>query len=89
MNFKRFTHPDGTTDCFVNLDQIIAAKPSDNGTINLHTAFMTVTVDAKQFEEAISKTESSSDPLQGILHRLIQALDRLSVRIPSSIRLHM
>ena len=89
MNFQRFTLPDGTTDCFVNLDQIIAAKPNDNGTVNLHTAFMTVTVDAKQFEDALAKADSSKDAMPGLLSRLIQALDRLSVRIPSSIRLHI
>ena len=89
MNFKRFTRPDGTTDCFVNLDQIIAAKPCDDGNISLHTPFMSVTVDAKQFEDAVAKTESTKDSMPGLLSRLTQAIDRLSVRIPSSVKLRI
>ena len=89
MNFKKFTLADGTTDCFVNLDQVIVAKPDENGTTILQTPFMAVTVDSRQFEETISKTEASTPPVTGCFNRLIQAIDRLSVRIPSSIRLHM
>ena len=89
MNFKRFTLPDGTTDCFVNLDQIVAAKPAAGGKVSLHSPSMTVEVDARQFEEAVSEKASKTDSVTPMVNRLIQSIDRLSVRIPSSIRLHV
>ena len=89
MNFKRFTLPDGTTDCFVNLDQIVAAKPAAGGKVSLHSPSMTVEVDARQFEEAVSEKASKTDSVSPMVNRLIQSIDRLSVRIPSSIRLHV
>lgn len=88
MNFKRFTLPDGSTDCFVNLDQVIAAKPSGDGKMTLYTPSMSMEVDAKQFEQAVGRT-GAEEQLPSLVVRLTQALDRLSVRIPSSIRLHM
>ena len=88
MNYCKFTNPDGTTDCFVNLDAFCSAKPGDDGKIILQSPEMLIPVDAKQFEAAIARREAA-DAYSGILNRLIQAIERLTVRIPSSIRLHM
>ena len=89
MNYHRFTRPDGTTECFVNLDAVIAATPSGEDRINLIGGSLSIQVDAAQFEKAVSKKDSPEDRLGPLVGRLIQALDRLSVRIPTSIRLHM
>lgn len=89
MNYHRFIKPDGTTECFVNLDAVIAATPSGDDRINLIGGSLSIQVDAAQFEKAISRKDSSEDKLCPLVSRLIQALDRLSVRIPTSIRLHM
>ena len=88
MNYFKFTNPDGTTDCFVNLDAFCSAKPGDEGKIILQSPEKSLSVDAKQFEAAIARREAA-DAYSGILNRLIQAIERLTVRIPSSIRLHM
>ena len=88
MNYCKFTNPDGTTDCFVNLDAFCSAKPGDDGKIILQSPETSISVDAKQFEPAIARREAA-DAYSGILNRLIQAIERLTVRIPSSIRLHM
>ncbi len=88
MNYCKFTNPDGTTDCFVNLDAFCSAKPGDEGKIILQSPEKSLSVDAKQFEAAIARREAA-DAYSGILNRLIQAIERLTVRIPSSIRLHM
>lgn len=88
MNYCKFTNPDGTTDCFVNLDAFCTAKFGDNGKIILQSPETSISVDAKQFEAAIARREPA-DAYSGILNRLIQAIERLTVRIPSSIRLHM
>lgn len=89
MNYCKFTNPDGTTECFVNLDAVIAATPSGEDRINLIGGSLSIQVDAAQFEKAVSKKDSPEDRLGPLVGRLIQALDRLSVRIPTSIRLHM
>ena len=89
MNIKRFTHPNGTTECFVNLDQIVAAKPAEDGRLILQGPEVDISVDAAQFEEAISKGDSHPETLIPVMNRLILALERLSVRIPTTIRMHM
>ena len=42
-----------------------------------------------QFEEALKKTGQNQRDMSSIINRLIQAIDRLGVRIPTSIRMHM
>ena len=87
MNFKKFKLEDGATDCFVNLDMVIAARPDEGGrTISLYTPYVTMKVDAAQFQKAVAEDDN---PLPGRLTRLVQALDRLSARIPASVRLHL
>ena len=89
MNFQKFTRPDGTVDCFVNLDSVISATPAEGGKMILQTATLSVTVDAAQFEKAVAGKDDGGGRLCQMLGRLTQAVDRLVVRIPSSIRLHM
>lgn len=89
MNFQKFTNPDGTVDCFVNLDAIVAAKPADDGKVILLSSTLSVTVDAAQFEKAVAGKGSDDNRFGPLLARLTQAVDRLAVRIPTTIRLHM
>ena len=89
MNYQRFTNPDGTVDCFVNLDAVVVAKPAEDGKVVLLSSACTVIVDAAQFEKAESSKDSGAERLGQLVLRLTQAIDRLIVRIPSSIRLHL
>ena len=89
MNYQKFTNPDGTVDCFVNLDAVVVAKPAEDGKVVLLSAACTVIVDAAQFEKAVSSKDSGAERLGQLVLRLTQAIDRLIVRIPSSIRLHL
>lgn len=89
MNYQRFTNPDGSTCCWVNLDAVLAARPAEEGKVVLQSASLSVEVDSLQFEEALKKTGQNQRDMSAIINRLIQAIDRLGVRIPTSIRLHM
>ena len=89
MNYHRFTNPDGSTCCWVNLDAVIAVRPAEDGKVILQSASLSVEVDALQFEEVLKKTGQNQRDMSSIINRLIQAIDRLSVRIPTSIRMHM
>ena len=89
MNYQRFTNPDGSTCCWVNLDAVFAARPAADGKVLLQSSSLSVEVDAMQFEEALKKTGQNQRDMSSIINRLIQAIDRLGVRIPTSIRMHM
>ena len=89
MNYQKFTNPDGTVDCFVNLDAVVVAKPDGKDKVVLISTAHTVTVDAAQFEKAVSAKDSGTERLGQLVSRLTQAVERLSVRIPTSIRLHI
>ena len=89
MNYVKFTHPDGSTHVWVNLEAVHAVNPSGEGKVTVHTPTFTVEVDRGQFEKAVSRESLELPAIGSLVTRLIQALDRLSVRIPTSIRLHL
>ena len=89
MNYQKFTNPDGTVDCFVNLDAVVVAKPDGKDKVVLISAAHTVMVDAAQFEKAVSAKDTATEKFGQLINRLTQAIERLNVRIPTSIRLHM
>lgn len=90
MNIVKFTLADGSTDCYVNLDAVIAAKPSEDGKrINIHTAGMSLSVDREQFEKAVAPKGNPGADICSAVSRLIQAMDRMTVHFPTSIRMHL
>ena len=89
MKLHRFYKENGALDCIVNLDEVVAAKPAEDGRMFLHTQNMSISVDAKQFEKAMEEKDEKIQSLVSVINRLIQAMDRMTVRIPTSIRMHM
>ena len=83
MNFHEFSN--GT---IINLDAVEAAKITDEGKVLVHTNNRSVLVDKDEFLKAI-KESKSSDGLHTLIRQLIEALNRLTVHIPTSIRMHM
>lgn len=89
MNIVKFKLSDGSTDCYVNLDAVVAAKPTDDGKVILHTNNLSLTVDMEQFEKAISEKDGTISAINSIVNRLVQAMDRMTVHFPTSIRMHL
>ena len=89
MRFQKFYTPEGEIDCIVNLDTVVSAKPTDDGKIILNTGLSSVRVDMKQFEDAILAKDDRMVEIQTLVTRLIQAMDRMTVHFPTSIRMHM
>lgn len=89
MNYQKFTNPDGSTLAWVNLDAVIAAHPAREGRVSLHTAALNLEVISTQFEEAVQRSQQEQKDRNAVLTRLTQAIDRMTVRFPSSIRLHI
>ena len=89
MYYQKFTNPDGTTLAWVNLDAVIAAHPGREGRVSLHTAALNLEVPASQFEEALRGCQREQQDRNSVLSRLAQAIDRMTVRFPSSIRIHL
>ena len=89
MYHQKFTNPDGSTIAWVNLDAVIVANPTGEGKVSLHTSALNLEVSASQFEDALQKSQQAQKERSAVLCRLTQAIDRMTVRFPSSIRLHM
>lgn len=89
MRFQKFFDGQGRLDCIVNLDAVVAAKPGEDGKMHLHTQNMSIAVDAEQFEKAVADKDDRAHAVILAVNRLVQAMDRLAVRIPTSIRMHM
>ena len=88
MHYHKFTNPDGSTKAWVNLDAALAVTSSEDKVIVI-TPSGTVQVDAAQFEAAVKSHQQDEKDTRPVLSRLSQSIDRLTVRIPTSIRLHM
>ena len=89
MNIVKFKLLDGSTDCYVNLDAVVAAKPAEDGKVILHMNNLSLTVEQEQFEKAISEKDGTVSAFNSIVNRLIQAMDRMTVHFPTSIRMHL
>ncbi len=87
MNFYSFSNDDGSIRAFVNLDTIVYAEPSSEDRIILHSEECSIEVKKSEFEKA--SRMRGGDELPKLIKKLIEALDRLSTRIPSSIRMRM
>ena len=89
MNIVKFKLSDGSTDCYVNLDAVVTAKPTDDGKVILHTNNLSLTVEKEQFEKAVSEKDGTISAINSIVNRLVQAMDRMTVHFPTSIRMHL
>ncbi len=87
MYFYSFSNDDGSMLAFVNLDTIVYAEPSSKDKVILHSEECSIEVKRSEFEKAYKSR--GGDELPTMINRLIQAMDRLSIRIPSSIKLHL
>lgn len=90
MNIKKFTTTDGRT-VWLNPDRIDHAELLSDGTVCVETPDYRAIITEEDFTKTISEnnnSDSHKDIIQ-IGRRLIEALDRLSMRIPSSIRMHL
>lgn len=89
MEFRTFRNQDGSIDCIINMDSIIAATPSEEGKLLVHADGRSFQVDERQFMEAIEQKQSPAKEFGVKIERLIQAMDRMTVHFPTSIRMHM
>lgn len=79
MNIVKFKLSDGSTDCYVNLDAVVDAKPTDDGKVILHTSNLSLTVDMEQFEKAISEKDGTISAINSIVNRLSELTPRKSI----------
>ncbi len=87
MYFHSFTNDDGSLLAFVNMDTVVYAEPSGKDKVILHSEEREIQVKRSEFEKA-SRSRGGED-IPNLINRLIQSLDRLSIRIPTSIKLHL
>lgn len=90
MRFKEFTTADGKS-CLVNIEKIALAVPgAEEGELILMDAEKRIiaTVPQDEFMDAV-REERGADQLPAKIERLIQAMDRMTVHFPTSIRVRM
>ena len=90
MRFKEFKTAEGTR-CLVNIERIALAVPgAEEGELILMDADKRIiaSVPRDEFMDAV-RGERGADQLPAKIERLIQAMDRMTVHFPTSIRMHM
>lgn len=78
----------------INTDTIECLTPAENGICNIHYKKGTCEVISQEEFDKITQILSVEDEKQikeltSVITRLITAIDRLGIRIPTSIRMHM
>lgn len=89
MKLIKFTGSDGKLIAAVNPEHIISAVPSRDGYLTIHTHAGAYEVPEEQMEKITEHTDDELTRINASIGRLITALDRLTVHIPSSIRMHL
>ena len=86
MNFLLFKNESGN-ECFVNLDKVTELKKNNEDVCFKDAEGNTYKAPLDEFKKAV-EADWKKD-FTNIVNRLITAISRLTVQIPSSIRLHM
>ena len=89
MELIQFTDSDGKLIAAINPEQIISVIPSSEGQVKISTQNGDFDVPHEQFEKKCQHSEDELSRLNMNITRLITALERLSIHIPTSIRMHL
>ena len=80
---------DGMLLCIINLDAVTSAKPAGDDMLLVHAGDSDYRVGRAEFEKAISEKDSDISTICSAVNRLTLAMERLTVHIPTSIRMHL
>lgn len=89
MNCYTFHKDDGSEYCTVNLDRLDIATPVSDDKVMLQVGGLSVTVSTEEFKTAMAGKDSSLKEFSSLVGRLIQAMDRMTMHFPTSIRMHL
>lgn len=89
MKLIKITDTEGKLIAAINPDHIISAVPSREGYLSVYTHAGAYEVQQCQFEKAMEGTGGELSRINNTMGRLITALDRLTIHIPTSIRMHL
>ena len=89
MKHHPFHNADGTLLCIINLDTVTSAEPAGDDILLVHAGDREYRVGRAEFEKAISEKDSDISTICSTVNRLTLAMERLTVHIPTSIRLHL
>lgn len=89
MKHHPFHNADGTLLCIINLDAVTSAEPAGDDMLLVHAGDREYRVGRTEFEKAISEKDSDISTICSTVNRLTLAMERLTVHIPTSIRMHL
>lgn len=90
MRYVRFTTPD-EGDIFVNMDRIVAIRPFEEnfGLMENDTTCVALISEEQLHAFLREENDESIKDLQRSVRKLTESVDRLTVKIPTSIRMHL
>ena len=75
---------------YVNIDDIRSINPRGERAVILFKLQGTLDIDKSDMENIVAESKKKdASEFSSVMNKLITAVERLTVRIPSSIRLHM
>ena len=89
MKHHPFHNADGTLLCIINLDTVTSAEPAGDDILLVHAGDREYRVGREELEKAISEKDSDISTICSTVNRLTLAMERLTVHIPTSIRMHL
>ena len=89
MKHHPFHNADGTLLCIINLDTVTSAEPAGDDILLVHAGDREYRVGRAEFEKAGSETATDISTICSTVNRLTLAMERLTVHIPTSIRMHL
>ena len=80
---------DGRCTYSVNMDIVLYAESSEDGITVIHLPGSDLKVKTDAYERAIEELNEGKENIGIHITRLIQAMDRMTVHFPTSVRMHL
>lgn len=80
---------DGRCTYSVNMGTILYAETAEDGTTIVHFTGHDIQVNTESFNRAVKEATEGAEHLGPHITRLIQAMDRMTIHFPTSVRMHL
>lgn len=80
---------DGRCTYSVNMDIVLYTESSEDGITVIHLPGSDLKVKTDSYERAVEELNEVKENIGALITRLIQAMDRMTVHFPTSVRMHL
>lgn len=89
MKIIKIDSADGRCTYSVNMDNVLYAESSEEGITVIHLPGSDLQVKTDAYERAVEEPTEVKENIGAHITRLIQAMDRMTVHFPTSVRMHL